>query len=66
MAVEIPQNEEISARGKNGGRKGVGQEQGTMDEDSQEQGTMVRGKREKILNGPTGYKRFEDEDGAEL
>ena len=24
MAVEVPQNEEISERGKNGGRKGVG------------------------------------------
>ena len=23
MAIEIPQNEEISGRGKNGGRKGV-------------------------------------------
>ena len=24
---------------------------------------MVRGQREKILNGPTGDKRFEDEGG---
>ena len=32
--------------------------------DSQEQGTVVRGQREKILNGPTGDKRFEDEGGA--
>ena len=24
MAVEVPQNEEISREGKNGGRKGVG------------------------------------------
>ena len=23
MAIEVPQNEEISGRGKNGGRKGV-------------------------------------------
>ena len=31
--------------------------------DSQEQGTVVRGQGEKILNGPTGDKRFEDEGG---
>ena len=24
MAIEVPQNEDISGRGKNGGRKGVG------------------------------------------
>ena len=24
MAIEVPQNEEIAGRGKNGGRKGVG------------------------------------------
>ena len=24
MAIEVPQNEEISGRGKNGGRKGIG------------------------------------------
>ena len=24
MAIEVPQNEEISGEGKNGGRKGVG------------------------------------------
>ena len=24
MAVEVPKNEEISGRGKNGGRKGIG------------------------------------------
>ena len=28
---------------------------------SQEQGTVMRAEREKILNGPTGDKRFEDE-----
>ena len=32
--------------------------------DSQEQETVVRGQREKIQNGQTGDKRFEDEGGA--
>ena len=27
---------------------------------------MVRGQRERIQNGPTGDKRFEDEGGAEV
>ena len=31
---------------------------------SQEQGTMVKGQREKIQNGPTRDKKFGDEGGA--
>ena len=35
-----------------------------MCKDSQEQGMVVRGQREKIQNGKMGDKSFEDEDGA--
>ena len=33
--------------------------------DGQEQGTVVRGQREKIQSGPTGDKKFEDKPGEE-
>ena len=32
--------------------------------DSHEQGTVVKGRREKIQNGPLGNMKFEDEGGA--
>ena len=34
--------------------------------DGLEQGTVVRGQREKILNGQMGDKRFGDESGVRL
>ena len=37
-----------------------------MQKDSQEQGAVVRGQREKIQNGQRGDKRFEDRGGAEV
>ena len=33
-------------------------------ESRQEQGTVVRGQREKIQNGPTRDRKFEDEGGV--
>ena len=37
-----------------------------MQKDSWEQGTVVRGQREKIQNGQMGYKRFGDKGGARV
>ena len=34
--------------------------------DNQEQGTVVRGQRERIQNGQTGDKKFEEEGGASV
>ena len=39
-------------------------EKSIVDKDSQEQGTVVKGQREKTQNGPTEDKRFKDEGGV--
>ena len=37
-----------------------------MQKDGQEQGTVLRGQREKIQNGPMGDKKFDDVGGVEV
>ena len=45
-------------------RESGGERRQEAKKDSQEQGTVVMGQREKIHNGPTGNKRFENEGGS--